>query len=223
MAISADQVFLLNRMNSTAQKVQLGTLVQNAETIATVTLAEGNILVGDSGGAAAAVSAKGSGKILVGDGTTVNSVAVSGDATLSTAGVVDIAAGAIVNADVNASAAIAYSKMATMTGDVTMSANASAIGAAKVTKAMLAATVRPSHIVLFAGSFTTAGGDADEQISVPGVVTATDTVFVQLHTKGGTPRTILTAQTGTDVVNLVFSGDPSNDHVVKYQVIRASS
>ena len=54
-----------------------------------------------------------SANILVGNGSNVAaSVAVTGDVTISNAGVTAIAAGAIVNADVNASAAIAFSKLA---------------------------------------------------------------------------------------------------------------
>ena len=54
-----------------------------------------------------------SGAILVGNSSNVAaSVAVTGDVTLSNAGVTAITAGAIVNADVNATAAIAFSKLA---------------------------------------------------------------------------------------------------------------
>jgi hypothetical protein len=100
--------------------VQLGTLIQNAESVlaAEVPLADGALLVGSAGGVAV-------------------SIVPTGDVTITNAGVTAIASGVIVNADVNASAAIDYSKMATMTGDVSMSANASAIGASKVTEAML--------------------------------------------------------------------------------------
>jgi len=58
-----------------------------------------------------ALDAKTSGQILVGDGTDLASVAVSGDITLAANGAVAIASGVIVNADVNASAAIAGSKI----------------------------------------------------------------------------------------------------------------
>lgn len=52
------------------------------------------------------------GNILVGNGSNVaTSVAVTGDVTISNAGVTAIAAGAIVNADINASAAIVGSKL----------------------------------------------------------------------------------------------------------------
>lgn len=67
--------------------------------LGTVTaLAEGSVFVGDSGGAASEVDASGDGKILVGDGTTLNSVTVSGDVTLTNAGAVAIGAGKVTNA-----------------------------------------------------------------------------------------------------------------------------
>ena len=82
---------------------------------------------------------------------------VSGDITITSGGVAAIASGVIVNADVNASAAIAFSKLASLTsanilvgsganvptsvsvtGDVTISnTGVTTIGAAKVTNAML--------------------------------------------------------------------------------------
>ena len=70
--------------------------------------------------------------ILVADGTNYNPVTPSGDVTLTNAGVFGIASGVIVNADVSASAAIAFSKMENLTtsralvsdanGDVSVSA-----------------------------------------------------------------------------------------------------
>lgn len=79
-----------------------------------IALAEGNVLVGNASGLATALNAKTNAQILVGNGTTITSVAVSGDATITNAGVVAIAGGVIVNADVNASAAIDFSKLATL-------------------------------------------------------------------------------------------------------------
>ena len=58
-------------------------------------LAQGGILLGDGSGAAAVLDASTDGRIMVGNGTTVTSVAVSGDVTLSNAGVVTIGAGAV--------------------------------------------------------------------------------------------------------------------------------
>jgi hypothetical protein len=91
-----------------------------------------------------------------------------------------------------------------------------------VTLAKLDAGIAPAYIVVYAGSFTTAGGDANEQISVSGALSS-DLAFVQMHTQGASPQTLLTAQAATDAINLVFSGDPSTDHIVKYQVLRAAS
>jgi len=51
-----------------------------------ITLAEGSILVGDSDGVGSAVDASTDAQILVGDGTTVASVAMSGHATIDNAG-----------------------------------------------------------------------------------------------------------------------------------------
>jgi len=52
--------------------------------------------------------------ILVADGTNYNPVVPSGDVGLTNAGVFSIASGVIVNADINASAAIADSKLDTI-------------------------------------------------------------------------------------------------------------
>ena len=51
------------------------------------------------------------GHLLIGDGTNYNPTAVSGDVTVSSGGVTAIGSGVIVDADVNASAAIAQSKL----------------------------------------------------------------------------------------------------------------
>jgi len=56
-----------------------------------ITLAEGSILQGNASGVAAALAAGTSGQILVGDGTDLASVAVSGDATLAAGGALTIA------------------------------------------------------------------------------------------------------------------------------------
>ena len=73
-----------------------------------------------------------SGKVLIADGTSYEEVALSGDASVNSSGVVAIGSGVVVNADVSSSAAIAFSKMADLTasralvsdgsGDVSVSA-----------------------------------------------------------------------------------------------------
>lgn len=66
MTITAEQIFLLNsKMGSIARKVQLGTLIANAESITEgeIAIADGKILIGSAGGVGAA-------KTLSGDVTT---------------------------------------------------------------------------------------------------------------------------------------------------------
>jgi hypothetical protein len=66
------------------------------------------------------------GYIIVGNASTQGvDVAVSGDITLSTAGVVAIASGVIVNADINAAAAIAHTKLAAVDPGYLLVGNAS--------------------------------------------------------------------------------------------------
>ncbi|SRR6266852_754044 len=84
-------------------KVDKAALDQDGIDIASlVTLARGNLLVGNASGKAAPLNAKTSGQILVGNGTDLLSVPVSGDATLSAAGVLTVGPGAITAAKADA-------------------------------------------------------------------------------------------------------------------------
>jgi predicted RecA/RadA family phage recombinase len=98
-------------------------------------------------------------------------------------------------------------------------ANPTATGFIVLAPEMRAAS-GPSHSVIAAGRFTTAGGDATETITVTGAV-AGDIVVATLSQVGSTPRTILTAITGTDAVTVTLSGDPAADHKIDYAVLRA--
>lgn len=60
-----------------------------------IELAEGNILIGDSAGAGTSLDISTDTQIVVGNGTTATSVAVSGDATLANTGALTIAADAV--------------------------------------------------------------------------------------------------------------------------------
>lgn len=139
-------------------------------------LARGHILVGNSSTRPVAVDFNNSGYIGIGDGTDYNSVAQSGDVIFGNTGVSAIQAGVIINADVNASAAIAHSKLAAMTsgyvlvgsaatvptavamsGDVTIvAAGTTTIGAGKVTTAMLASAAKV-ELINFTVDFTDFG------------------------------------------------------------------
>lgn len=69
--------------------------VIGAITAGEITLAQGSILVGNSSGVAAALDAKTTTRVLVGNGTTITSVALSQDVTMTNAGAVTIANNAI--------------------------------------------------------------------------------------------------------------------------------
>jgi len=112
----------------------------------------------------------------------------------------------------------------TLSGDVTTSnAGVTAIGAGKVTKAMLATGVKANFMDMFLDdSFTTVGGAAAEVISVPGVV-GTDKVIVSLYDSGTNTVSIVSAVAGTDAITVTFSADPGNDAVIAYVVKRATA
>lgn len=69
------------------------------------------------------------------------------------------------------------------------------------------------------GIFTTTAGSATQTITISGLV-STDIPFVQLQQVGATPRTIISATCSANTLTVVMSGDPSNDHVIAYQVRR---
>lgn len=208
-------------------------LFVDASSIST-TLADGDIFIGNASNVATAR-------------------AVTGDVVISNTGVTSISSGVIVNADINASAAIAYSKLAAlpsgdilvgsagnvatavaMSGDATISnvgaltiAN-DAITTAKilnanVTLAKLASGITPSHVIKFANQVTTAGGAAAEAFTVNGAVGATDRAFVQVVDNGTANVTVLQAVVTDNTLTVTFSADPGNDTVINYQIIRAAS
>lgn len=80
--------------------------------------------------------------------------------------------------------------------------------------------VVPAYVVVYAGTYTTVGGSATEAQTVTGVA-STDLVLSSLKVKGAVARTILTTAATANTITYVFSGDPSTDHQVTYQVLRA--
>lgn len=78
-----------------------------------------------------------------------------------------------------------------------------------------------ASFALYSGEFNTVGGDANEAISVTGVVAA-DRPVVLVKTRGATPRVVESASAGTNVINVVMNGDPLADHVLNYFVFRAA-
>jgi len=77
------------------------TVVDYTDPAGGITLAQGNVLVGNASGVAAALDASTDTQVLVGNGTTITSVAMSGDATMANTGAVTIAAGAVDEAMIN--------------------------------------------------------------------------------------------------------------------------
>lgn len=191
--------------------------------------------------------------IFVGNASNIaTDVAMTGDITITNTGVTAIGSGKIVNAQINAAAAIAFSKLASLaTGhilagnagvvtDVTLSGDAT-IGAtgvltiannaittakilnANVTLAKLAAGIAPSAIIKFNSQVTTVGGAAAEAFTVTGALAASDTAFVQVVDNGSNNVTALQAVVTNDTLTVTFSADPGNDCIINYQIIRAAS
>ncbi len=96
---------------------------------------------------------------------------------------------------------------------------AAGIASSAVTLAKLHSGITPSHVVKYAGTFTTVGGDATESITVSGVL-GTDIVSVQ--TASGNTN-VLRAVAATDAITVTLSADPGNDDVLNYIVYRAAS
>lgn len=211
-------------------------------------IAAGVIVNADINAAAAIAFSKlaalASGNLLVGSaGNVATSVAMTGDIAITNTGVTSIQAGVIVNADINAGAAIAFSKLAALpsadilvgsagnvatavavTGDVTISnAGVTAIGAGKVLLAMLGTGITPAGVIKFMGQPTTVGGSPTEAFTVTGALAASDRAFVQIVNNGTNNVTVLQAVVTNDTLTITFSGDPSNDTVLNYQLIRAAS
>lgn len=160
-----------------------------------IALPEGNVLVGNSSGVAAALVAKTSGQILVGSGTTVASVAVSGDATLSSAGALTVANNAITTAKI-------------------LNSN--------VTLAKLATGITPSHVVKFAGTSPAyGGGGTSTAITVTGAAsTDVATAVIRASTNA---VSIVKAVLTTDTLTVHFSADPGAATTVDYSVLRAAA
>jgi hypothetical protein len=96
-----------------------------------------------------------------------------------------------------------------------------ALPAGSITLAELSSGIAPSHVVKFAGKFTTVGGDASEAIAVTGVL-STDIVHVTVQTAGATPRSIVSAVPSANSIAVTLSGDPAADHILSYSVLRAA-
>lgn len=97
------------------------------------------------------------------------------------------------------------------------------IANANVTLAKLASGITPSHIIKFSAKVTTVGGAAAEAFAVVGALAATDNAFVQVVDNGTGNVTVLQAVVTNDTLTVTFSGNPGNDAIINYQLVRAAS
>ena len=95
-------------------------------------IARGSIKVGGGSNAPTDLDAKGDGKILVGDGTDINSVAVSGDISLANNGAVTIANNTIGNDELKQDEDITLQKL-TLTGDLIVNGTTTTISSSTLT------------------------------------------------------------------------------------------
>jgi len=121
-----------DKWETTNDGTTYGNIVTTADsgTITSTMIADGTIVNGDINAAAAIAHSKlanaTAGQVLLGTTTTgvVTATTVSGDVTITGAGVTAISSGVIVDADVNASAAISHSKLANITAGSVLMGNA---------------------------------------------------------------------------------------------------
>ena len=122
-------------------KIGTGASTPTANTVmrgtGTGTSAYGQIVNGDVSASAAIAHSKlanmTAGTVMIGNASNVpTATAITGDITIANDGVTAISSGVILNADINASAAIAHSKLATMTSGTVMIGNASNVPTATV-------------------------------------------------------------------------------------------
>jgi hypothetical protein len=157
-----------------------GTVVTTGDTgtVTSTMIADATIVNADVSTSAAIAFSKlasmTSARILLGNSSNVaTATAVTGDVTITNAGVTAIAAGVIVNADINASAAIAYSKLALSSGITNTDVSASAaIAGTKISPTFGSQTVVAASGVFNLGSAgapsITISGDPNTGIYSPG-------------------------------------------------------
>jgi len=108
-----------------------------------------------------------------------------------------------------------------ISGDITISnTGVAAIGSNKVLKAMLAPAITPSHIVVFSGKHSYAGGVGAVTITVTGLL-ATDIVFAQTESAANLVN-VVKVTPSADTITIELDGNPGAS-VFSYQALRATS
>lgn len=111
-----------------------------------------------------------------------------------------------------------------MAGDASIDNTGSVtISNAAVTLAKLAPGVSPAGVIKYMGQLTTVGGAAAEAFTVTGAVGTTDRAFVQIVNDGTANVTVLQAVVTNNTLTVTFSGNPGNDTILNYILVRAAS
>ena len=140
MSINADYVYLLNKMNSTAQKTQLGTILDNLDAVVSGALTNGKVWIGDGANTAAE-------RTLTGDVTVTNAgvTAIGANKVLIGMLQTNITPSHVVKyagtsvAEVDADATVTIALVGALTTDVSQVVLRAAANAVYVTKAVLTA------------------------------------------------------------------------------------
>ena len=185
-----------------------GTVITTGDTgsVTSAMLLDGTVVNADINASAAIAYSKlatlTSANILVGSSSNVaTSTAVTGDITISNTGVTSIATGVIVNADIDTSAAIAYSKLATLTsGNIV-------VGNASNTAASVAVT---GDIAISSTGLTSiaAGVILDADINASAAIV--DTKLAQITTAGKVANSATTA-TNANTPSAIVTRDASGN------------
>jgi len=200
----------------------------------TITLPDANGTVLLSGGAAivnadvatncalaySKLAALASGSILVGNGSNVATVqALSGDATLSNAGVLTIASSAITNAKISSSAAIALSKLATgaLPTAITVTngnvASDAAIAGSKISPDFGTQAITTSGNLTLNNQADLRLGDSDgsHYVAIQAGATVGTSYTIELPTTVGATGKVLKSTVSGQVATLTWETDATDD------------
>ena len=143
-----------------------------------------------------------SGAALIGDGTNYNPVVISGDISIGTTGTAAIGSGVIVNADINASAAITDSKLATIsTTDKVSAASVQIDGATDGTASGTGITLADADKILVDDNGTTTYIEASQLKAYTDASFASDNLSTgDAAVTIGTSSGSITLDTPTDII-----------------------
>lgn len=111
----------------------------------------------------------------------------------------------------------------TVGGDITQSGSTFTIGSGAVSLTKLASAVAPSHVAKYSGKITWSGSGASLATTVTGVA-STDIVIASIQTVPSEAGYILSVAPTTNTITIVLStANTSNDAVIAYTVLRATS